>query len=382
MPEQKRAKALHWKPLLNSLEDSPIVKVIDKTELRIVFRSFRYADGIVRQPPDIVLAGADRDADKVRGFRLWGCLLDEYQDFPATAWRLSIRPALADTPGSWAYFIFTPKGKASVAAKLKRQMRGKPGWCICHAKTADNPFIDPKEIEKAKAELPPRDFRQEWEASEEDFPGKIYSSFERDRHLVDSYPEDYTDCWMGLDCGDVNPAVVVDVRKRLGNKDYWWRVHAEQMGNGKDAIADSEQDKKILAIARQWPRLQGILMSPERTARAQDIKIVGEENNFPPLMNVIGANNSIYEGNSHVNALYHQNRLFILRDCSKQPNDVDMADEAGSYHRATDRSGTFLDKPADGQQDHRCEAGRYLHFTLKMRPHLLEPTSFVAPESF
>ena len=371
MPEQKRAKALHWKSLVNMFENWPGTARIDKTDLRIEFRKIQYPDGVVRQPPDIILAGAQDGGEKVRGNRLWGALLDEYQDFPPTMWREVVRPALADTPGSWAILIGTPKGKASPLAKLRRDYADVEGWGHYHGMTVDNPFVPRLEIETARRELPPRDFRQEFEASEEDFPGRIYDAFDPDKHLVDSAPSDCSHAFLGFDAGDVNPAVVVHVAKRFDAKWRFWCVAADHMGDGENAVPDAAQDERVAELCDRHNVLR-VFAPPERAGRILQFRSYGREHNIQGMQKCIKADNSVSDGNGYINSLFYQDRLFLTADCSRQSHDLTFPDELSSYHRKQDKkTELFLDKPEDGQIDHRCDAQRYNLFTLKMREMVL-----------
>ncbi len=367
MPEQKRAKQLHWPSLLAMFERSPLVAGINKTDLRIVFNQIEYPDGVVRQPPDILLAGAQDGGEKVRGNRLWGILVDEYQDFPPAMWRQIIRPALSDTPNSWAILIGTPKGKATPLAKIRRDYAAHEGWQHYHALTKHNPFIPRAEIRAAKAELPPRDFRQEYEASEEDFPGRIYSEFDPTKHIVDSAPDDCQLAFLGFDAGDVNPAVVVHKAKQIGGKWCFWAVAAEQMGNGSDAVSDAAQDARIAELCKKFD-VDRVFSPPERGTRILAFREHGKAVGIKGMQRTIAAKNSVSPGNSFINSLYYQNRLFVVRGCWVQPHDISFPDEINSYHRQQDpKTEMFIDEPAKNQVDHRLDAQRYDLFTLHTR---------------
>jgi hypothetical protein len=77
-------------------------------------------------------------------------------------------------------------------------------------KTADNPHIDRQEIEDAKRLLSPAFFRQEWEASFENYTGIIYKEFET-RHIINiatieqatgkRFIKDWWKIFVGIDTG-------------------------------------------------------------------------------------------------------------------------------------------------------------------------------------
>jgi hypothetical protein len=111
--------------------------------------------------------------------------LDEYAEYrSAEIWNEVVRPALSDKYGS-AIFTMTPKG-FNHAYDLFQQAKTDENWQSFQFKTLDSPFFQTNqgmaEVEEAKRNLTERDFRQEYEASFENFSGRIYSSFDRSEH--------------------------------------------------------------------------------------------------------------------------------------------------------------------------------------------------------
>jgi len=75
----------------------------------------------------------------------------------------SIRPTLLFYEGD-CRFYGTPKGRTHQFVLLfAKGESGEDGWASFRAKTADNPYIPPGEIEKARQQLPPAIFAQEFE---------------------------------------------------------------------------------------------------------------------------------------------------------------------------------------------------------------------------
>ena len=63
----------------------------------------------------------------------------------------AIRPTLVDYAGT-ALFLGTPKGRRHGFVQLyARGEVGENGWKSFKAKTTDNPFIPPEEVEAARA---------------------------------------------------------------------------------------------------------------------------------------------------------------------------------------------------------------------------------------
>ena len=112
----------------------------------------------------IYVRGADRP-DTLRGVSLTYAVLDEVADIKPEAWEQVIRASLSDKRGR-ALFIGTPKGRNWFHDTFKLGESGEDeDWKSWHFTTADNPLIDPKEIESAKKTLSSFAFKQEYMAS-------------------------------------------------------------------------------------------------------------------------------------------------------------------------------------------------------------------------
>ena len=103
-----------------------------------------------------------------------------------SVWHEVLRPALTDKKG-WCLFIGTPKGKDAFYELFLRGQRHETDWESWQFSTLDNPFIDPAEVEEARKNTPARYFRQEYEASFEDFVGLIYPEFSEKFHVGRPY---------------------------------------------------------------------------------------------------------------------------------------------------------------------------------------------------
>lgn len=344
MPELKQARSIHWNPLLNLLDGHPAVKKIYKSDFRVTLKG---------QKPDIILRGTnENNGDSLRGLKLYFAGVDEFQDVKKSVWDNVIRPALADTKGSQALITGTPKGKTSFFYELFSNAPDWEGWNSFTFYTSDNPFIDRDEIESAREMLPPRIFRQEFEASFEDFPGKIYTEL-GERHLVkdENLPE-FDEHAIAVDWGDINPAIVVAGIKRdpdLG--DTYYIIDTWLNPNPKDAVPQEEHTREIIARAKKYDTEVGYA-DPSQPGRILSSRRGG-------MRYLKAGYNRISEGNGIVNTLLSQNRLFIAESCK------DFYHEMEAYHRK-EKDGQILEEVARDQDDHRCDATRYL---LATREH-------------
>lgn len=103
--------------------------------------------------------------DSLRGLKLAFAVIDEAAFIKEDVWTRIVRPALADLKGS-AIFISTPDGRNWLYELFKLGESGiDSDWASWHLTTADNPTIDPAEIEAAKKTLSSWAFKVEFEAS-------------------------------------------------------------------------------------------------------------------------------------------------------------------------------------------------------------------------
>lgn len=164
-PTYPSARTIYWKRL-HSMAGGLVVG--SNVNLGIV----ELVNGV-----EIHIKGADRP-DSLRGVGLWDVVIDEYADQKPEIWELIIRPALSDAArfgGGRALFIGTPKGRNhfyGVAQQAAQDTTGE--WAFFTYTTAENPFIDEKEIASAVASLSSAAFRQEYMASFESQGGSTF----------------------------------------------------------------------------------------------------------------------------------------------------------------------------------------------------------------
>lgn len=111
----------------------------------------------------IEIRGAD-NPDSLRGVGLSYAVLDEFASMKPNVWEEILRPALTDVGGG-AMFIGTPKGKNHFYNLVLEAQNSTEEWGVWRFKSSDNPFLDRKEIEKARQNMTAEQFAQEYEAS-------------------------------------------------------------------------------------------------------------------------------------------------------------------------------------------------------------------------
>jgi len=150
-PTHDQAKRIYL-PMINRIAHPLITKRNGATG-RFEFENGRW----------IEVRGAD-NPDSLRGVGLSHAILDEYATMKANVWDEILGPALTDV-GGHAFFIGTPAGKNHFHALIQDALNNEEEWGVWTFKSIDNPFLNPKEIEKARKRMTLEQFRQEYEAS-------------------------------------------------------------------------------------------------------------------------------------------------------------------------------------------------------------------------
>lgn len=146
----------------------------------------------------IHLKGSDRP-DTLRGVGLAFCVIDEYASMKPMVWEQILRPALADHKGHMLA-IGTPAGRNHFYELFNYASSGvDQQWEAWHFTSYDNPFLDPVEIDAAKASMSSFAFKQEFEAS---FEAAASDIFKPEWFLIEENEPDDGDWFISVDlCG-------------------------------------------------------------------------------------------------------------------------------------------------------------------------------------
>jgi len=351
-PTKVQARDLYWDSILQDLDGNPLVKKTNSTSLTVSFHGNR---------PRIKLTGAnDKNGEGMRGSEIVAGLYDEFQDWNWDSYEKVCIPAMASVEGSQCIIAGTPKGKAlnpmyRVYLLAQSHPERYHSW---HFYTKDNPTISRLEIALAKSTMAAREYREEFEASFEDFPGRIWEELEADS-IISVSPRGGQNV-MGFDMGDVNPALTIWNVSDFND----WTFLDGWTTKGDRPITFVEQRRYISELCRQYD-CRATVCDPSRPAQILELRELGEETGLEGLINSVAGDNSIKEGNAYVHGLIHQKKLKILDSPNTQTlRGVDVYDCFTSYHRKKDRHGNYLDEVAPGQPDHPADASRYAIYTL------------------
>ena len=184
-PTYQMARDIMWDQLKYSIPPS-MCRKINETRMYIeLVNSSR-----------IAMKGADKP-DTLRGVSLNFVVFDETQDMKEETWKEVILPTLADSNGK-AMFIGTPKSfnwfydlyMLGQGPEFSLDARGKlvrNEWKSWQFSTSSSPFVPRSEIEARRRDMDPKSFAQEFEASFVNMSGRVYYSFDRQKHVGD-YP--------------------------------------------------------------------------------------------------------------------------------------------------------------------------------------------------
>ena len=170
-PYLSQAKAVAWDYALEYTRDIPHIKV-NHSELRIDFPNgarFR-------------LFGGD-NYNAIRGLFFDHVCIDEFADFPASAYPTVIRPATVDRKGKIT-IIGTPKGKNEFWEMYEYAKGHKDWWCKMY-RASETDILDTLELEEAKNAMGEDRYEQEFECSFEAAIRGAYYAVEMKKALQD-----------------------------------------------------------------------------------------------------------------------------------------------------------------------------------------------------
>jgi len=176
LPTYKQARRVAWQDILN-LVPRDWIRNVHQGEMRIdtIFGSQLY------------VLGLDNPA-RVEGVQWDGCVCDESCDTKAGTFVLSVMPALTHR-NAWCWRIGVPKRTGVGAAEFKRWCGATPGGEGPVAEESycwpSRDILTPEQLAYAKANYPPADFAEQFEASWEKVGGLVFYAFDEVASVTD-----------------------------------------------------------------------------------------------------------------------------------------------------------------------------------------------------
>lgn len=333
-PTYRQAEMIAWKRLQNMLPPQVIKK---KNEVKLEIELFNGSE--------IALKGADNE-DSLKGVGLHRAILDEYAFMKANVWQEIVRPMLTDVQGK-ALFIGTPKGKNHFYELFNLGLNQLDGFNSYRFKTLDNPYIKKEEIDSAKKQLADRYFKQEYEASFEDFTGLIWTEFNKSHIVEPFFIPDYYERIAAID-----PAMTGTTAVLFSAIDE----------DGNLIIYDEyyEQDKRVSEVSQAIKGKASVYYcdpAGNRKAISRNGTLFSffdefNDNGIFP----VNAQNEVNAGINRVAEYFKANRIKIFSNCKN------LIQELERYHWAEEREtmlGIAEPKPFKSF-DHACDCLRYL----------------------
>ena len=252
-PSYRQAKQIAWVKLKKILQDLRWVNKINEAELTVSLKN----------GSRICLRGAD-NPDSLRGVGIDFLVLDECADIQESAFTEVLRPTLSDTKGN-ALFIGTPKGMNWFYDLYQRgQTQTEEEWSSYQFTTLDGGWVEPEEIEQARKDLDVKTFRQEYQATWENYSGVIYNFSIKDNVRDFQEPLDNNIIHIGMDFNlDPMSAVVSHIKDGVVN------VFDEIQ------IWSSNTDEMCSEIHRRYPGKK-IFVYPDPSAKARKTSAGGK----------------------------------------------------------------------------------------------------------
>lgn len=301
----------------------------------------------------VVYIKSSENYDSMRGLSLSYVVMDEVADIDIEAWQLVLRPALSDQQGG-ALFIGTPKGTNWF---YDLYLRGKSGdrdtWRSWTYTTLAGGNVPAEEIEEAKKDLSPRDFKQEYEASFEALSNRVVDLFDREKNVKPVF-DTGGELLIGIDFNVAPMSAVVGVR--VGDELHIFKEYKLMNSNTRhlmESICSDFEGRDICTF-------------PDPSGKARKTSAVGGETDFTIIRSfgatVIAPNKAphIADGLNNMNTMMcngaQQRRIYVDPSCKQLIKDLDT----WVYEEAKGDSNKNSRPDKKSGNDHLCDALKYL----------------------
>jgi hypothetical protein len=215
-PSYTSAEDIAWGKLkenIRPLQDHGLIRRIYEGDMSIEFIGGQW----------IQLKGGDKP-DSLRGVKLRRLVLDEFAIMKREVWEEALAPRTSDYLAP-VMFISTPKSYNHFYDLAQMESKNPRDWKTFYVKTSEAGTISPEEIERARRDMDPRVFRQEYEASFEAFGGQVFTDFSREIHVAKA-PIKFNPAMeycLGIDFGWSAPTVVLFINVDAQENVFVWK---------------------------------------------------------------------------------------------------------------------------------------------------------------
>jgi PBSX family phage terminase large subunit len=272
---------------------------------------------------------------RLRGQKFHFIVMDEVSSYKNfwVGWEEVIRPTLTDYKGD-VLFIGTPKGLNHFYDLYNQKDRDEDFDGFKYT-TYDNPHIDPTEIDKAKKQMTPDRFQQEYMGEFRKMEGLVYKEFIREIDVKPFEEKDINlkEIIVGIDWGYTNPAGGLRI---LVDKDNKFYINQEYYKRGKTT-------DEIIETIKHWGGVK-YYPDPAEPDRIEESRRQG--------LNIREVSKDKVAGIDKVRELFKQRRIIIHPSC------VNLINELETYHYPEVKSGNEKEEPVK-ENDHLMDALRY-----------------------
>lgn len=355
-PTYRMCKQIVWDNLKHKLQDLNWVAKINESDLSITLKN----------SSKISLRGAD-NPDSLRGVSLDFAVFDEFAFIDEAAWTSVIRPTLSDRKGS-AMFISTPMGRNwAYDLYLKGLDPTEHSWESFQYTTIQGGNVSEEEIDAARRDLDPRTFRQEYEATFEEYANRIYYAFNRAKNVKEYTGNTPGTIHVGLDfnVGQMSAAIFA----QEGNI-----IHAID----EIAMPSSNTQEIVEEISARYPKSK-VFVYPDPAGSARKTSAASGVTDHTILANAgfvvksPRAHNPVRDGINAVNS-----KLCSADDVATFFVDPRCKKTLESLEKHTYKEGSNGIPDKDSGYDHMSDALRYyIDYVFPIRrnvdPELMKP---------
>ena len=244
-PTYGAAKDIAWEIFKSNVEPFREYGLIEKTVESDLL--IKWQNGSVIQGK-----GADKP-DSLRGVKLNRLVIDEYAIMKKEIWEEVLQPATSDTKAP-VLILSTPKGYNHFHDVINMATKNPADWSAKYIKTSEAGTISPEEIERARRDMDPRVFRQEYEASFEAFGGQVFTDFDRVKHVAKE-PIKFNPAMeycLGIDFGWSAPTAVLFINIDVNENVFIWKEYGR-----RETPIKSISDEIIAATKPALPTIIG-----------------------------------------------------------------------------------------------------------------------------
>lgn len=352
-PTRQHVKSLYWQFLTDLFNRQPykrLVRDINSTAMTI---------DLLGNRPSIILSGSNHEEGaRLLGLKMVKVVADECQHMTWATYQETIRPALADSPGSQFLGYGTARRGQNTLRRLRDQATEQPDLVSFQTFTSyDNPYFDNQAIDRERLLLPPEIFNREFLCSfDEPDNATIFSALDADNLTTNIGESDLPAHLrlkvqiplhvMGVDFGSRNPACAVFAyvpeTKQFTYVDGWASPNRVIREADQIVIMRRFIDRYNVKTVRCDPSRPDAILTLADALKEQAVVSAGY--------------NAVTEGTDQVHALLHQKKLrfltghpTLIAECDGGISGQKAYQIMADYRYKVDKDGTILTVEAPGR---------------------------------